>query len=82
LWLYASDAVRQADGSFAGSLYRATGPAFNAAPWGAYAPVAVGTFSLRFASGDTGALTYTVGSRTVVKSITRFPVAATATVCR
>ena len=82
LWLYASNAARQADGSFAGSLYRATGPAFNAAPWGAYTPSAVGTFSLRFASGEAGTLTYIVGSKTVVKSITRFPVASSATVCR
>jgi hypothetical protein len=80
-WLYADDAVRQSDGSFTGTFYQATGPAFNASPWGSYAPVAVGTFTLRFSAGDAGTLTYSVGTTTVTKSISRYVFTSTPTAC-
>ena len=82
LWLYADSLARQPDGTFTGSLYRATGPVFNASPWGTYAPVQVGTMTLAFSAGDTGTLTYTVGTRMVAKAITRYAFSATPTVCQ
>jgi len=82
VWMYGSSVARQSDGSFTGDFYRATGPVFNASPWSANVQTKVGTITLRFTAGDAGTLTYTVGSRTVVKNITRFPVSPSgATVC-
>ena len=81
-WFYGDSVQRQADGSFSGTLYRATGSVFNASPWGGYVPTAVGTITLSFSAGDAGTLTYTVGSRTVTKSITRYSFSSTPTVCR
>ena len=81
-WFYASNASRQADGSYSGTLYQATGPVFNTSPWTANAQAAVGTLTLRFGAGDAGTLSYTVGSRTVTKPITRFVIAGSLTVCR
>jgi hypothetical protein len=81
-WFYASNASRQADGSYSGTLYQATGPVFNTSPWTANSQAAVGTLTLRFGAGDAGTLSYTVGSRTVTKPITRFVIAGSLTVCR
>jgi hypothetical protein len=73
LWLVMSGGVRQADGSYAGILYRTTGPVFNANPFNPLAVNAqpVGTMSLRFTDGVSGTLTYTYLGSTVVKPITR-----------
>ena len=74
MWYVMSDGRRQADGSFAGELYRTSGPAFNAAPFTPLAPgriVKVGEMQVRFADGESGTLTYSVDGTTVVKSITR-----------
>jgi hypothetical protein len=71
LWLVASSLARQANGSFAGPLYRATGPAFYAQPWGANALTQVGTMSIAFAGPDSATLVYTVNGVTVSKVITR-----------
>jgi len=70
-WLVASALARQPNGSFAGALYRATGPAFNAQPWGAYALTQVGTLSITFSGPDSGTLVYTVNGLTVSKVVTR-----------
>ena len=74
LWLVMSAGTRQADGSYLGDLYRTTGSAFNAAPFtpiGAANVTRVGTMRLVFTTGTSGTLTYSVGSVTVVKAITR-----------
>jgi hypothetical protein len=74
MWYVLSGAPRQSDGSFAGDLFRTTGPAFNAAPWtpiGASNVTRVGTMQLRFANGESGTLTYSVNGTTVQKSIVR-----------
>ncbi|HSN21095.1 MAG TPA: serine protease, partial [Usitatibacter sp.] len=81
-WLFMSRGDRQADGSYSGTLYRASGPAFDAAPFGAIQPVAVGTMRLAFSGHDNGTLTYTYNGATVTKSITRQPFAATPPDCK
>ncbi|QJR14294.1 trypsin-like serine peptidase [Usitatibacter palustris] len=72
MWLVMSNGDRQADGSFTGILYRVTGPAFNASPWGPINAVQVGTMRLRFDNADLGTLTYTVNGASVSKQINRY----------
>ena len=71
MWLVLSHGDRQSDGSFQGTLYRTTGPAFNAVPWTATTSVAVGTMHISFSSTSTGTLTYSVDGVNVTKSIAR-----------
>jgi hypothetical protein len=73
LWLVMSSGNRQADGSYSGTLYRTSGPPFNANPFnsGAVGLSTVGTMSLRFADGNNGTLTYTYNGSPVTKQITR-----------
>ena len=71
MWLVLSHGDRQSDGSFQGSLYRTTGPAFNAVPWTSTTPVEVGTMRISFSSTSAGTLTYSVDGVNVAKSITR-----------
>ncbi len=71
VWLVMSNGARQADGSYAGALYRATGPAFNASPWSAISPQEVGMMRLAFTQLGAGILTYTFNGVTVTKNITR-----------
>jgi hypothetical protein len=72
LWLSMSNGALVAPRTYQGTLYRSTGPAFNANPWGAYQLQAVGTMTVSFADGNTGSLTYTVNGIQVAKSIRRF----------
>ncbi len=71
LWLVMSDGARQADGSYSGTLYRATGPAFNAAPWTPINPIVAGTMSFTFSDGNSASLAYTVDGVPVTKQISR-----------
>ena len=72
MWLVMSRGDRQPDGSFSGPLYRTTGPAFNASPWGAVTPTQVGTMRLAFnVSSSSATLTYSVNGRSVTKTISR-----------
>jgi len=71
MWLVLANGALQSDGSFTGDLYRTTGPAFNAVPFGASTPTKVGTMTLRFATASTGTLSYTVNGTGVTKQITR-----------
>jgi lysyl endopeptidase len=74
LWLVMSAGSKQADGSYLGDLYQTRGPAFDAQP---FTPIdasnltRVGTMRLRFASGTTGTMTYSVNGVNVTKAITR-----------
>lgn len=74
VWLVMPSGNRQVDGSFLGDLYRTTGPAFNARP---FTPITasditrVGTMSLRFATGTSGTVAYSVNGVNVTKAITR-----------
>jgi hypothetical protein len=71
MWLVMSDGERQADGAYQGTLYRSTGPAFNAASFLGANVVAVGTMRLAFAGTAQGTLTYTFNGTQVTKAITR-----------
>ncbi|HSN19219.1 MAG TPA: BACON domain-containing carbohydrate-binding protein [Usitatibacter sp.] len=76
MWWFMSNGTRQADGSYAGTLYSVHGmSAFNAQPFTPINPSAnlteVGSMSLRFSNGTTGTLTYTIDGTTVVKPIVR-----------
>ena len=71
VWLVLPSGNKQADGSYSGTLYRATGPVFNATPWTAITPQEVGTMRLTFPTVDTGVLTYTFNGVQVTKNITR-----------
>ena len=75
LWLVMPAGTLQADGvSFAGDLYRTTGPAFNANPFtpiGAGNITRVGTMTVSLSQANAGTLTYTVNGAQVQKSIQR-----------
>lgn len=84
LWLLASGAMKQADGSYLGDLYRTTGPAFNAAPFSPIGPAnytSLGTMRFSFSSGESGTLTYTVNGATVVKTISRLQFSSPVPAC-
>jgi subtilisin family serine protease len=73
-WVVMSDGRRQADGSYLGDLYRAKGSPFNAQPYVATPPsdiTRVGTMRLRFTSGESGTLAYTIDGIAVTKAISR-----------
>ena len=83
LWLSAT-AQKTAALTFSGTLYRTTGPAFNANPWSpaAVAATPVGSVTLTFANGNAAAFAYTVNGVSQVKQITRLVFQAPGTVCR
>lgn len=74
LWLVMSAGIKQADGSYLGDLYQATGSPFNAQP---FTPITaanitkVGTMQFRFTEGGNGALNYSVNGTFVSKTIVR-----------
>src|SRR4029079_291562 len=72
LWLSVT-ANKSAAGIYTGTLYRTTGPAFNALPFDPSRVTAtpVGSATLTFASGNTGTFAYTVNGVSQSKSITR-----------
>ena len=73
-WFVMSAGRKQSDGSFAGELYRTSGPPFNAAPFTPIGPariVQVGMMQVTFADASHGTLTYSVNGTTVTKPITR-----------
>ena len=71
-WWAMSNGVKQPDGSFSGTLYRGTGPAYTSPTWSPASANPIGTMRISFDSAGTGTLTYTVGGATVTKSIRRF----------
>ena len=86
MWLVMSEGRRNASGAYSGTLYRTTGPAFNAVPFTPISVAAgnytvVGTMTFEFANGSTGYLTYYVGSARVQKSIQRLVVGTSKTLC-
>jgi hypothetical protein len=83
-WLVASNVARVGPGVYEGTLYRTTGPAYNA---GAFDPARVsvtpvGTMRLQFADHATGVFTAVVDGATVTKPITRQVFASPASLCR
>jgi hypothetical protein len=71
VWLVASSLQKQTDGTFAGPLYLANGPAFYTEPWTPIRATQVGAMSLKFSSGDVATLSYTYGGAAVTKTIQR-----------
>ncbi len=73
MWLVMSSGPKQADGrTFAGTLHRMRGPAFDAVPFtplGAADMTAVGNLSITFESATSATLTYAMNGVTVTKRI-------------
>ena len=84
LWLVMSGGARQPDGAYQGTLYRASGPAFDASP---FTPITqgdltnVGTMRLQFADGERGTLRYAVNGAQVDKAITRLVFSSPVSAC-
>jgi len=83
LWLSAT-ANKSSAGVFTGTLYRTTGPAFNALPFSPNQVVAtpVGTLTLSFASGNTATFAYVVNGVSQSKTITRQVFRTPGTLCQ
>jgi hypothetical protein len=76
MWLVAT-APKTAPRTYAGTLYRLTGPPFNAVPFppigspGGAIGTPVGTATFTFSDGNTGTFAYTVNAEAQTKNITR-----------
>jgi hypothetical protein len=83
MWLVVT-APKQAPGVYSGTLYRTTGPAFNAMPFDPADVVAtaVGTATFTFSDGNNASFAYTVNGISQVKPITRLIFRAPGTVCQ
>jgi len=71
MWLVGPDVRRTTGNTYTGTLYRTTGPAFSAVPFGAIAANAVGSATFVFADAGSGTFSYTVNNVTQSKAITR-----------
>ena len=82
LWLVAT-ANKTAPSTYVGTLFRTTGPPFNAVPFNPAAVVAtnVGTMTLTFTDGNTATFAYTVNGVSQTKAITREVFRSPGTVC-
>jgi hypothetical protein len=83
MWLSAT-LINTAPGTYIGTLYRTTGPAFNAVPFNpaSVVVVSVGTAALTFADGNNASFSYTVNGVSQIKPITREVFTAPGTVCQ
>lgn len=83
MWLHMSDARRTAANTWSGTLYRTTGPAFNAVPFNPQQVTRtdVGSGTLTFTDGNNGSFSYTVNGISQVKAITRVVYASPVSVC-
>jgi hypothetical protein len=83
LWLSAT-APKTGPGAYTGTLYRTTGPAFNAVPFipANVALAAVGTLTLTFGSGNSASFAYTVNGVTQTKPIVRQVFRTPGTACQ
>jgi hypothetical protein len=73
MWLVMSNGERVGDNSYAGTLYRTRGPAFNSVPLEStkVAVSAVGSASFSFSDANNGVFRYTVNGVPGAKAITR-----------
>ena len=71
-------------GTYAGTLYRTTGPSFAAVPFDPLQLTAtpVGTVNFAFADGNRGTLVYALNNIAVTKQITREVLVAPGTTCQ
>lgn len=83
MWLVVT-AQKSAPQVYTGTLYRTTGPAFNAAPFNPANVIAtpVGTATITFGSGSAATFAYTVNGISQAKAITREVFAAPGTTCQ
>ena len=83
-WLVLPGAMRTGAHRYEGTLYRTTGPAFDASPWNTAEVRAtpVGTGSFEFADDNSGTFSYTVNGARGAKAITRQVFAGPKSVCR
>jgi hypothetical protein len=83
MWLVVT-APKSAPGVYSGTLYRTTGPAFNATPFNpnAVVPIAVGNATFTFSDGNNANFAYTVNGVAQAKPITREIFSGTGTVCQ
>ncbi len=87
LWLVVT-ALKTGPGTYAGTLYRTTGPAFNAVPFAPkFVATAVGTATFTFADGNHASFAYTITGIgptivTQTKQITRQLFSAAGTTCQ
>ena len=85
MWLVMPAGALQSDGrTFAGDLFRTTGPAFDANPFtpiGAGNVTQVGTMSISFSHANAGVMTYIVNGVSVTKGIQRQVFGARAATC-
>ena len=83
LWLIVT-APKTGPGIYSGSLFRTTGPPFNAVPFDPMKVVgtAVGTASFTFSDGNTASFAYTVNGVAQAKPITREVFRSPGTVCQ
>jgi hypothetical protein len=81
MWLVGPSVRKTTGNTYTGDLFRTTGPAFNAVPFGAISFVQAGTVTFSFTDANTGTMSYTVGNVSQSKAITRqiFDVAPTCT---
>jgi hypothetical protein len=73
LWLVMSDGAKTGTATYTGTLYRTTGPAFDASPWDPLrvARTVAGTATFAFTDADNGTFSYTVNGVAQSKAITR-----------
>jgi hypothetical protein len=83
MWLVVT-APKTAPGTYAGTLYRTTGPAFNAVPFNpaSVVPTPVGTATLSFTNGNAGTFAYTVNGVAQAKAVTREVFSGAGTTCQ
>jgi len=83
MWLVVT-AQKTATKIYSGTLYRTTGPAFDAVPFNpaAVVPTAVGSATFTFNDGNDASFSYTVNGVTATKAITREVFVAPGTVCQ
>ena len=84
MWLVMSDARRTTGNTFAGAIYRTTGPAFSSGSWNnsAVTVTQVGTGTISFSDMNNGSFAYTVNGISQTKPITRQVFSTPATICR
>ena len=81
MWLVMPSGARQSDGTYSGQLFRTTGPAFDAQPFGAINSTVAGTMKLAFIDANDATLTYSYNGTSVTKSITRQAFAGSPPTC-
>jgi len=83
LWL-AVTAPKTAPGVYSGTVYRVTGPPFNAVPFnpGMVVPTTVGNATFSFSDGNNARFSYTVNGVSQTKAITREVFEGPGTICQ